>query len=532
MAYGLIGGLSRVARNAAASKRRELPADMPMAEELIPPPMPTSMASGMQRMGGGIIGGGAPRLPTQPMTPMQAPAPVVQGGQTRTREQASQAGLIGRSAPKKQSGLFEMFGYDGEGTGMQPLDWLFSSREDVEAARERKAGADRQQRFESALDQLQLSPQDRVRAEMDPEGFFRGMNEANTANMKPQTETFWDPVNKQWMRKPLGPMAVAEGTDLVDPETQAALYTNDKAPEPAKPANWQTQTVGNRVIAYNPQNPKETMDMGPAPAGSSGRDVYRLASPQEVQAAGLPPGTVMKVNTVTNEPTILRNPSQTKEYDPVQIRQFKKSVSGLDLLNTTMDSYEATLKQYGGPQGIKGPWNVEHANAIEAARNNVLVLAKELYELGALVGADFSIIEAAIKPATGFESTGQTNETIAASLGQVRSMLQNKMSQIPEDFILDVRKSYTGDMARKFNPGTEQPQSPQASQPSWLAKQGQRVMQQAGGQPTQPRQPTAQFNVPPEAVQELMADPSPEAMAEFDDAFGPGAAEAILNGSR
>lgn len=39
-------------------------------------------------------------------------------------------------------------------------------------------------------------------------------------------------------------------------------------------------------------------------------------------------------------------------------------------------------------------------------------------------------------------------------------------------------------------------------------------------------------NIPRDAVSELRADPSPEALAEFNEAFGAGAAEAILNGSR
>lgn len=237
-------------------------------------------------------------------------------------------------------------------------------------------------------------------------------------------------------------------------------------PKEADPVKMETiQGKDGRYYSLNPYTTEtKPLDVyGRVPGeGGAGRDSYRLASPQEVEAAGLPPGTVMKVNMVTNEPTILRNPSQTKEYDPVQIRQFKKSVSGLDLLNTTIDEYENTLKNNGGPQNVKGFWNVEQANAIEAARNNTLVLAKELYELGALVGADFSIIEAAIKPATGFESTGQTNDTLGASLKQVKSMLQNKMSQIPQEFVSEVRSNYSGPMANKFNaqPGQQQPSQP------------------------------------------------------------------------
>jgi len=39
-------------------------------------------------------------------------------------------------------------------------------------------------------------------------------------------------------------------------------------------------------------------------------------------------------------------------------------------------------------------------------------------------------------------------------------------------------------------------------------------------------------NIPRDAVAELRGDPSPEVMAEFNETFGEGAAEAILNGSR
>lgn len=44
--------------------------------------------------------------------------------------------------------------------------------------------------------------------------------------------------------------------------------------------------------------------------------------------------------------------------------------------------------------------------------------------------------------------------------------------------------------------------------------------------------PTGSGAVPAEAAAELMRDPSPEAVAEFDDAFGPGMAQRVLNGSR
>ena len=44
--------------------------------------------------------------------------------------------------------------------------------------------------------------------------------------------------------------------------------------------------------------------------------------------------------------------------------------------------------------------------------------------------------------------------------------------------------------------------------------------------------PTGSGAVPTEAAAELMRDPSPEAVAEFDDVFGAGMAQRVLNGSR
>ena len=44
--------------------------------------------------------------------------------------------------------------------------------------------------------------------------------------------------------------------------------------------------------------------------------------------------------------------------------------------------------------------------------------------------------------------------------------------------------------------------------------------------------PTGSGAVPAEAAADLMRDPSPEAVAEFDDVFGAGMAKRVLNGSR
>lgn len=413
------------------------------------------------------------------------------------------------SAPAKYTSnpLLDAFGYDPETAGMGGLEWWFSPqdrRDEVEQTETAKA------QFASALDSLNLSPQDRVRAQMDPEGFFRSLNEIQTANMKPQTDSFWDPVAKQWMRKPQGPMAVAKGTDLVDPETKQAIYSNEADPEPTK---YGFENFDGAVWAVNPADPSDRRRMGAAPQGTppAPKATYRWASPEEVTAAGLPPGTAMQVNELTGEAAIKRTPTQTQEYDPVTIRRFKKSVEGLDLLDTQIDRYKQTLKANGGPQNVKGPWNTQQTNAIETSRNNVLVLAKELYELGALVGADFAIIEAAVKPATGVESTFQTNESIGTSLDEISSMLRNKMSQMPEDVIDQVRGNYSGPMKERFAPKAARP----ATQNPMVKLAINNYSRTSG--------------IPPEALSEFLANPNdPEEVRQFNEAFGDGQAEAIL----
>lgn len=41
-------------------------------------------------------------------------------------------------------------------------------------------------------------------------------------------------------------------------------------PTEDKPPNWQTTIIGNKVVAYNPQDPTQTRDMGPAPPKGEG----------------------------------------------------------------------------------------------------------------------------------------------------------------------------------------------------------------------------------------------------------------------
>lgn len=510
---GPAGALAKAGQGLAGPSRSDnviapMPADPAMLDPMAPKP---AMMRGGVNKPAGLIGGSAP---------MQPAAPIVPGGQTRTREQAKQAGLIGSSAPKPQGGFLEMFGYDPEGTGMQPLDWLFSSREDVEAARGRKAAQEQKQRFAASLDQLQLSPQDRVRAEMDPEGFFRGMNEANAAQMKPQTETFYDPVSRQWMRKPLGPMAVAKGTDLVDPETQRAIYSNEADPEPIK---YGFENFDGSVWAVNPNDPTDRKRMGAAPAGTPAapRATFRSLTPEEVVQAGLSPNTAAQVNELTGEIVVKGRPSSQQTGQPTEGERsagMHVTVS-LNGLKNIMDKEASGYNRAGLGEQMSTLWGENEKLYDQAAAEFI-----DGY-LRAMTGAAATATEIDTYRKQWFPQFGDSETVMkqkaAGRLNAIRGM-KSKAGRAwnPEwDGIVGQLEQQVGASPNGGGSGS-----------SWLAKTGQDFVSKGAAGGAKPPRPIPQINVPPQAVQELMADPSSEAMAEFDEAFGAGAAEAILNG--
>jgi len=90
---------------------------------------------------------------TPPADPTQAPAPIVMGGQSMTRDDAVASGM---AKPKKQPGILEMFGYDEEAAGMQPLEWFFSSpdaRQTAKAEAADKQAAREALQYRGQLDQ-------------------------------------------------------------------------------------------------------------------------------------------------------------------------------------------------------------------------------------------------------------------------------------------------------------------------------------------------------------------------------------------
>ena len=116
-----------------------------------------------------------------------------------------------------------------------------------------------------------------------------------------------DPVNFQGVSLGNG------GYGVLNPRTGQVEIVREPTPaEPAnKPPNWQTEVIGDQVIAYNPQNPSEQKVLGPAPAkGSNG---IQLQFGEGGVLSGL---SVGGTGPKGQEPAIIRGPGDKPVVSP------------------------------------------------------------------------------------------------------------------------------------------------------------------------------------------------------------------------
>lgn len=169
------------------------PAPAPVSEQppQLPPSDPRTGISGAAYRGAlGAFMRGPERPASQQPAPTQAPAPIVQGGQAMTRDQANAAGRT-----QKPGGFLEMFGYDREGTGMEPLEWIFSDRTDVqnakaEIAARQAAEASAQQRQRERQEIVQrFGPEAGIAYDQNPTEFGKRVAERYGTNLMSQGQT-------------------------------------------------------------------------------------------------------------------------------------------------------------------------------------------------------------------------------------------------------------------------------------------------------------------------------------------------------
>lgn len=247
-----------------------------------------------------------PMMATPVEAPVAAPQPQAQPMPSRTRGGGMMMQPRTPVAPvAKKPGLFG--GLDA--AGWANVGAAISSADNLGAG----IGAGAQQFFagrtamktkaeqDELLSQMNLTPAQQALYRADPESFWKSQGDIATAMAKPQTDTFWNPATNKWEKKPLGPMAVANGTDIYDPEAGKSIYTNAADPDPIKaPNGWMIGEGGKPVpIPGWEDQQRRIAAAGRAPTEGAAR--YRWATPDDIARLGLAPGTTGQINTRTNE---------------------------------------------------------------------------------------------------------------------------------------------------------------------------------------------------------------------------------------
>lgn len=267
-------------------------------------------------------------------------------------------------APKpKQNGLLEA-GINGFMRGFRPEQWQADQQQQkmdgAERAKQTLAlmqqqrqipAEQRAQWWQQNADQIgQIVGADVKSLPMDPNSFTDQALDGQIAMMSaklgiapatPEPMTAYEAAQikqkeAEAARLAGAPIKMGEDT-LLDPNTYQPLY--QAAPKPEKPPSWQTQTIGNRVIAYNPQDPKQTMDMGPAPVTGAGAR-GGLTDYQAVQ-------TQMKLDDLDRELTAGDEKARNS------LATLDSSIALLDKFTGDTDKFNATYGNMMNPTGKK-----------------------------------------------------------------------------------------------------------------------------------------------------------------------------------
>jgi hypothetical protein len=141
------------------------------------------------------------------------------------------------------------------------------------------------------------------------------------------------------------------------------------APKAADPVKYVTEQVGDRIIAYNPMNPKETMDMGPAPPkGGGGSDgepsAYQLWQMQRAEAedarkaddkAAIEETAVMNLRDGQERLRALTNHAGFKGiYGPFGAFGINAGAKPTNIMNQDELNAMAMLDQIGGEAFLAG----------------------------------------------------------------------------------------------------------------------------------------------------------------------------------
>lgn len=140
----------------------------------------------------------------------------------------------------------------------------------------------------------------------------------------------------------------------------------------------------------------------------------------------------------------------------------KKQISGIESLSGAVDAYTAAIDQWNNKKFL----NPNERAKMGTLYNNMMLQAKEAYNLGVLNGPDYDILQSVIKDPTTAGALLVSNDTLKGQATTLRDMMQKNVGSIR-------------------NPGNQQPQGSPSNGGKTVVKtgtfNGRKVVQYSDG---------------------------------------------------
>lgn len=239
------------------------------------------------------------------------------------------------------------------------------------------------------------------------------------------------------------PIKLGQGETLVDPQTFKPLANNPKAAD-----------LPNTVQEYQfavQQGYKGTFDQWD-------KERKRAGASSVTVGYGAP---VAGVDPTTGNPLFFQ-PSKDGKTPPAIIKGVAppgqklgeaaaKQVAGIDALSGAVDEYVNTLTNWKKTDAL----SPDKRAAMGTAYNNMMLQAKEAYNLGVLNGPDYQILQSVVRDPTSPMSTFISNDALGKQAIQLRQMMQKTRSAVINQHGGKAAPGPASDApVRKFNPVT------------------------------------------------------------------------------
>lgn len=213
-----------------------------------------------------------------------------------------------------------------------------------------------------------------------------------------------------------------------------------------------TKTMTPGEIAANARAQEAAARDAQAVTYQQDADGNFVALPTKIQ-----PGSVVRGLPVVSGPGMapLKGASKLGEGQ-------KKQISGIESLSGAVDAYTAAIDQWNNKKFL----NPNERAKMGTLYNNMMLQAKEAYNLGVLNGPDYDILQSVIKDPTTAGALLVSNDTLKGQATTLRDMMQKNIGSIR-------------------NPGNQQPQGSPSNGGKTVVKtgtfNGRKVVQYSDG---------------------------------------------------